>query len=193
MSVRNVLLATAATIATVAIGSPAHAVVFSLGASVGSSPTFGITSGGITATFTSPAGNGFVVQNTAGLFTFSPALYDNNSFSTDSLTISFSQPISGAITIPFAIQDAYGINGPDTLSVTTNVGQSLTFGATPDGLALGEPEGVVSFAPAAGTTSLTLSSPIAFAIGNVTVPEPVSMGILGAGLLGFAASRRRRA
>lgn len=189
MSLRNTLLGT---LCAMALATGAHATTFDLATAMNATPTFSITSGGVTATFSSTADNGFQVQNTAGLLSFSPALVDSNFFGTDNLTITFSTPQVNRILIPFAIEDAFGF-GPDTLTVTTNTGQSLTFGTGPDGLALGEPEGTVNFVPTSAVTSLTLSSSIAFAIGNVDVPEPMSLTLLGAGLVGFAASRRRAA
>lgn len=188
MSLRTTLLATIGAVALAATG--AHAATYSLAGSLGATPNFSITSGGATATFTSPAGNGFMVQDASGLLSFSPALLDSNFFGTDNLTISFSQPVSSQITIPFAILHAFNASS-DTLTATTNSGQSITFGTSSNGLPLAEPEGVVSFVPSAAFTSVTLSSPIAFAIGNVNVPEPMSIALLGTGLVGFAATRRK--
>lgn len=189
MTPRTTLLA-----AMVLIGSAAgaQAVTFDLAGSLGATPTpsFSITSGGQTATFTSAPGNGFQVQNTSGLLSFSPALLDSNFFGTDPLLITFSSPVTNEILIPFAILDAFGT--ADTLTVVTGFGATRTFSAINDGLPLGEPEGLIAFVPTSATSQLTLTSSQAFAIGNVTVPEPMSLSLLGMGLAGMAVLRRKR-
>ena len=187
MSLRSLIFSS---IAAFALSTSAHATTFGLEGSIGATPTFSITSGGVTATYSSPAGNEFAVQDTTGLLTFSTALLDNNFFGTDPLTITFSRAISGNIFIPFAILDSYSTT--DSLTATSNTGQTGTFAGVPDGLPLGEPEGLARLFLLTPTTSLTLSGTSAFAIGDIsTTPEPTSFVLLATGLTGIMLGRRR--
>ena len=194
MSLRSLIFAS---IAALAVTASAHATTYGLAGSIGATPTFAITSGGNTATFTSTAGNSFLVQSTSGLFSFNTALVDDGSFNSDPLTVSFSNPVSGTISFAFGFEDAFGLFGPDSLTLTTNTGQSATFGSTLDNLILQEPEGFANFSLAGPITSFTLNGTSPFGIGDVTTvtPEPTSLVLLITGLTGVvgAAFRRRQA
>jgi hypothetical protein len=164
-----------------------------------SNPLVVPTSDGNTVTFDSPSGPAtFFVTDNGGLFRgFDAGLGDSFSFSGDTLTISFANPIEAGVSFPFGIEDAFEANGDDFLTITSNTGVSVVANGTPDGLTLDEPEGN-AYIDAPGATQLTITSGIpansnTYAIGDLTVPEPVTLSILGVGLAGVVAARRRRA
>lgn len=192
MSLRMTLLATIG--AAAAFAASAQAATFNLSSSIGASTPLSITAGGNAATFSSASGPGaFSVASTAGLFSFPVGLGDFASFSGDPLTITFSQPVTDAISFRFGVENAFGAG--DILTLAANTGQTQTFGTSLNTLPFAEPEGSVNFVPRTALTSLTLTSANPFAIGdvnvNANVPEPMSITLLGAGLVGLAAMRRR--
>jgi hypothetical protein len=190
MSLRSVVFAS---FAALAVCGGAHATTFGLEGSLGATPTFSVTSGGTTATFSSPAST-FVVQDTTNLFTFTTGLVDQSA-TPDSLTITFSAPVSGTIDIPFGIEDLFGSYGNDTLTVLANTSQTATYTGVLDNLFFAEPEGVAAFITSAPVTSLTLTGGQSFGIGDITTvaptPEPTSLALLGTGLAGIMLRRRR--
>lgn len=193
MSFRCMLVMTVG--AMLAAAAPASAYTINFGGLIGSENPLSVsTPDGNNVTFDSPSGpDTFSVENVAGLFQgFSVGLGDFVSFSGDTLTLTFTKPIGGGLSFPFGIEDAFGLNGSDTLTITPNVGAAVTENTTLDGLAFAEPEGK-AFINAPGATTLTITSANPFAIGNINVPEPISLSILGVGLAGLAATRRRRA
>lgn len=94
--------------------------------------------------------------------------------------------------IPFGILEPFATE-PATLVATANTGQTVTFTTAFANLMSGSPEGVGSFVPAGPISSLTLTSMFGFAIAQVDMPEPMSAALVGVGLIGVAAARRRRA
>jgi hypothetical protein len=175
-----------------AVGSPARAVTYTFDNSIGDANNFSVTSGGMTATFTSTSGPGtFGVNPSADIFTFPVALGGFGNFEGDPLTITFSSPVVDRILIPFGMFEAYA-PAPVTLVATANTGQSVTFTTSFTNLITGSPEGEVDFVPTGPLSSLTLTSPVAFAIASVDVPEPMSVTLLGGGLVVLALTRRRR-
>jgi hypothetical protein len=194
MSFRFVCVAAAG--ALLAAASPASAAfTLSFSGLVGSSNPLSVpTADGNTVTFDSPSGPAtFSVGSTTGLFNgFSTGLGDYASFVGDTLTITFAKPLGGSLTMPFGIEDAFGTFGGDFLTITPNVGAAIVASGVLDSLTLSEPEGT-AYINAPGATELTITSANPFAIGGVSVPEPITLSILGMGLAGLGAARRRRA
>ena len=174
------------------LGSPAGAVTFTFDPSVNFSNDFSMTSDGQTATFSSSSGPGtLTVKPSADIFSFPVALGGFGNFNGDPLTITFSDPVVDEIVIPFGIFEAYA-TAPVTLVATTNTGETVQFTTEFNNLISGSPEGVVSFVPIGRISSLTLTSSMAFAIASVDVPEPMSIALLGGGLITLALVQRRR-
>jgi hypothetical protein len=163
------------------------------------------TTDGNTATFTStinPNNAGisagtFNVANT-GLFDgFTYGLGDTLSYYGDTLTITFANAIAGSVSFAFGIEDLFGGYGNDFLTVSSNTGVTAIAATALDSNLFSEPEGN-AYIDAPGATVLTITSGIPnttnsnpFEIGNVNVPEPISLTILGVGVAGLIAARRR--
>ncbi len=182
----------AATGAFIAAAAPAHAALTNFAGQVGASTPFSSVSSTNTLSFTDGVGGGaFVVENSlAGLVSFSTGLVDQSFTSGDSLTIGFATAVTG-VEFPFAIQDAFSALGSDFITVTSNAGTTQSFGGSPDGLTLQEPEGWATFVGPA-FTSLTITSANPYIVGDIQVPEPMSMALLSVGVAGLAGIRRRR-
>lgn len=194
MSIRTILLAGLGIgLAGIAAAPGAQAATYSFANSINASNNFSLTAGGVTATFSSASGPGtFTVGSTSGFYTFPVGLGDFSSFSGDPLTITFSAPVTNRVRIPFGLEDIFGTLGSDTVKATTNTGQVVTAGTTLNSLTLAEPEGALNFVPTTAFTSLTITSANPFAISSIDVPEPMSLSLLGMGLAGMAAMRRKK-
>lgn len=201
------LLACAASAAALLAAHPepsrAAAINFDFeGRALGAQTPLSITSGGLTATFSGPAGvdpGAFEISYNSSSGPF-PAPYRTlqvafltvgNAFGAagSPLAVSFSAPLQ-AIQLGFALDDPTGVA---SLSLATNAGGAASArGVFASGFRY--PEGVLSFA-GAPFTAVTLSSPaLSFQIDDLvatTVPEPVSLSLLGAGLASLALVRRR--
>lgn len=189
--------------------SPAAVATFDFeGQALGAATPLVTTRGGLTATFAGPPGvdpGAFEISYNSSSGPF-PAPYRTlqvafltvgGAFGAagSPLTISFSAPLE-AVRLGFALDDA---SSTASLNLATNAGGTASArGALTSGFRY--PEGVLSFS-GAPFTSLTLSSAaLSFQIDDIvatttasatTVPEPISLGLLGAGLAGFAVVRRR--
>ena len=154
-----------------------------------------ITTGGLTATFSSPADPGAFVVTPAFL---SPALPGHvlarPSSAAAPLQIAFSAPLS-FIGMNFALNFGPALT-LDAFLGATLVGSVSAGGVVPAGFTF--PEGTISFG-AATFDNVRLSAASEFAIDNVTVrqaavvPEPSTWALTagGLGLLGVAARRKR--
>ena len=148
---------------------------------------------GYTVNFSSSqdANGGFYIGSNNGLFsTLGGQLLVDPGTGGDTLTLTFSQAITG-LSFNFGLVDLLGLNGDDTITVNDGLTQQTFGGTLPNGDLF--PQGSVSFSDAQGFTSVTISAPEEFAIALSDVPEPASIAAFGAGLLGLAALRRRRA
>ncbi len=193
MSFRLACLIAAATLLAGAANANASVVFDFTGVSGAGNPVT-IPVGTNTATFDSPSGPNTFVVGPTGVFGFHAGLndigYNPITLAGDTLTITFANPLTDSIVMPFGILDAFGLAGNDVLTITPDIGPVITATTTLDSFGLQNPEGTVVINDP-GATQLTITSANPFSIASA--PEPVSMSILGAGLAGLAFARRRRA
>ncbi len=185
---------------TLANIAPADAATFDLTASTGAGspgavPTFSVTDGGVTATFSNPVTDG-LFRDGDGLRVYATAFGGDLTFS--SFDIVFSQPVK---LIGYEVGSASSnIDGDETITVTSGGETSV------EGPFVALETGVRTFANqitvAAGqVVSVAYSGPtppgssesIFWNNLEVTpVPEPASLvGLLGVGALGFASRKRK--
>jgi hypothetical protein len=156
-----------------------------------------VTSGGLTAQFSSPDGGVFVIVPTFFSSLTGQVLLDND-LAQHTLLVAFSHPLT-AISLNFAL-NAPG-NPAATLSLAamngaTLVGSTSASGSVPPGFLF--PEGVLTFVGGPFNNVAITSSAQDFAVDNIAVrqatavPEPVTLALLlpGVLLLGAAAARR---
>nr|WP_294551436.1 PEP-CTERM sorting domain-containing protein [uncultured Rhodopila sp.] len=154
-----------------------------------------ITNDGLTATFSSPSGpQSFIAEDGSAFSTLGSSVLADDNFVPEELDVSFGAPVR-SVWLAFATND---FGSPSTMTLTvldgaTVAGTVSAIGAIANS---GLPEGVLGFS-GGPFTSIALTDPesAGFAIGqfSASVPEPASLAILAAGLIGIAALRRRAA
>jgi PEP-CTERM motif len=145
-----------------------------------------------TATFSSPGDPGaYTFAANGGLYSnLGSYILTSAGFSGSELDITFSKPQT-SVNFTYALADFFGLGGGDTISVSLDNGTPETFTAfVPDGDFY--PEGSALLSSATAFSQVEITSDYGLTIADVSVPEPASMAVLGAGLAGLAAIRRRR-
>jgi hypothetical protein len=191
------LLAAAMTVATMAAVAPsAAAQTFDFETTPAfTAVPFSATSGGLTATFTSPLG--FMVQPSPFSTLTGRVLLESDP-TAGPLTITFSAPLTG-------ISLLFGLNAPfapasltlQALMGVTVVGSTSAPGVVPPGFIF--PEGSLAFSGATFNSVMLSSTAPDFAIDDIVarqatvVPEPATVWLFGCGaLLVVGVARRRR-
>jgi hypothetical protein len=196
MHAKSLALAVTAAFGLAVAAAPASATTYDFDPISGDTFTNGGTpvtlSGASFSTPTTGATFLFGASNGSFLTLGTTALFESSSIGAE-LTISFAQAQTG-LSFDYAVEDGFGLNGNDALTVTTNTGftenVTATLSSNPNALF---PESLFTLAGGQPFTSITLAASDAsgaqsLAIGNLAstpVPVPGALLLLGSGLLGL--------
>ena len=188
------------TLTMLALCAPASAEIFTFeDVATFTSVPFSVTSGNITADFSSPQGPVFFIVTAAPFASLSGNVLIDSDAAFNELRIVFGQPLQ-TVSLVFALNSS---QVSDTISLGaflggTQVGSASAMGTVPGG-GFAFPEGSISFSGSVFDEVRMTSNATDFAIDNVDVspaqtaiPEPSTVWLGGAGVTVLAICKRKR-